>query len=156
MELPCDTYLHRKLKDIATNHVTMKLQVQIRDFQEITDELLSPRKCWDESENSWVDLADFIFTYNVPKLHGERAQYNFTTSPEGILIKTTEGSDNFGRLIHIQEKVLTSTVRKKRPEHIIEYSGRNTTYLIHVETGSYLFSGTDAGVYVSLYGRLKI
>lgn len=131
----------------------MKLQVQVREHISVpksTD--LDPTEFWDEAEHPWLDLADIVLTYSVPKDMGERAKYEFTKMPEHIQVVFPEGTENFCGLIPIQEKVLSSTVRRKHAEGKAPSSGKETTFLVHVETGNHLFSGTDAGVYVALYG----
>lgn len=152
MELPSDTYLQQRLKHVTEQNLNMKLQVQIRD--EVSDKrssVFDPTEMWEEDDFPWQDVADVILTYSVPKDSGERAKYDFTKMPEHIQLVVPEGTDNFGGLIQIQEKVLSSTVRKKHPEEV-NSSGKETTFLVHVETGNHLWSGTDAGVYIALYG----
>lgn len=153
MELPADTYLQQRLKNVTKENLAMKLQVQIRDSDTNVKSVFDPATAWDENEFQWKDLADIRLTYSVPKLPSERARYDFTMMPEHIQMVVPEGTDNYGSLIHIQEKVLTSTTRKKHHEGELPAINKETTFLVHVETGNHLFSGTDAGVYIALYGK---
>ncbi|KAL4232675.1 Arachidonate 5-lipoxygenase [Mactra antiquata] len=151
IELPSNTYLQQKLRNIANENKTMKLQVQIRDVSDARS-VFDPMTAWEEEDYPWQDVAELLLTYSVPKIDAERAKFNFTKSPEGIQISFPQGTDNQGGLIPIQEKVLSSTSRKKYPEEEAPSDGKETTYLVHVETGNHMFSGTDAGVYIALYG----
>lgn len=153
MELPADTYLKDKLSKIATDNKRMTLQIQVADFRPDDKELCNPRVAWSESTSPWQDVADLILTYYVPKHNMDRAYYNFTRLPDDIQLETPQGTDNFAGLIQIQEKVLASTVRKKFPEGSSTDEEKTTTFLVHVETGNHMFSGTDAGVYITLYGK---
>lgn len=152
MEMPSDTYLQQRLRNIARENLTMKLQVQIRDKDTDVKSVFDPTTAWEENEFQWQDLAVIRLTYSVPKLISERAKYNFCNMPEHIQMVVPEGTDNYGGLIQIQEKVLASTTRKKHHEGEMAASNKQTTFLVHVETGNHLFSGTDAGVYIALYG----
>ena len=134
----------------------MKLQVQIRDDSDKVESIFDPTSEWEETEFPWLDLADLILSYSVPKVSTERAKYDFCSFPEHIQMVTLEGKDNFGSLVHIQEKVLTSSTRKKHKEGELPAGHKETTFLVHVETGNHLFSGTDAGVYIALYGKLHV
>lgn len=154
MELPADTYLRDKLFNIATSHKRMSLQIQVRNIEAGNPDVCNPRIPWSETDYPWQDLADLVLTYYVPKVSEDRAHFNFTKLPDDIRYETPVGTDNYGGLIQIQEKVLTSTVRKKYPEGTSTESKKTTTFLVHVETGNHLFSGTDAGVYITLYGKL--
>ncbi|XP_045198128.2 polyunsaturated fatty acid 5-lipoxygenase-like isoform X2 [Mercenaria mercenaria] len=151
MELPSDTYLQQKLRNIAQENLTMKLQVQIRDITDVKS-VFDPTTEWEENDFPWCDLADLCLSYSVPKLSTERAKYNFCSLPEHIQMVVPEGTEDYGSLIQIQEKVLTSTTRKKHQEGLTPAGHKETTFLVHVETGNHLFSGTDAGVYIALYG----
>lgn len=153
MELPSDTYLQKRLRNITKETLKMKLQIQIRDNDTDLQSIFDPTEAWDEAEFPWQDLADLLLTYSVPKLSSERAKYNFCKMPEHIRMITPEGTESYGGLVHIQEKVLTSTVRKKHLEGEQVGDEKETTFLVHVETGTHLFSGTDAGVYIALYGE---
>lgn len=153
MELPSDNYLTDRLQNVASENKTMKLQVQIREYD---PSLCDPVQFWDEEAFPWRDLADVTLTYLVPKLLEERAIYDFRVLPGGIFIEIPKGCENYGNLVLIQEKVMTSTVRLKRPEGVQNESKKSTTFLVHVETGDHLFSGTDAGVYIALYGEFRI
>lgn len=149
MELPADTYLTDRLLNVASENKTMKLQIQIREYD---PPIGDPAQFWDEEAFPWRDLADLTLTYLVPKLLEERANYDFRTLPGGISVEIPQGGENYGSLVLIQEKVMTSTVRPKHPEGARNESKKTTTFLVHVETGDHLFSGTDAGVYIALYG----
>ncbi|XP_052809001.1 polyunsaturated fatty acid 5-lipoxygenase-like isoform X2 [Mya arenaria] len=152
IQLPADTYLTDRLLNIASNHKTMTLQVQVRDFDSTNPTECEPTRYWEEEAYPWQDLADVTLTFIVPKLMEERANYDFLLLPDGLQIETPVGGENYANLVSIQEKVLTSTARKKHPEEMHVESPKTTTYLVHVETGNHLFSGTDAGVYIALYG----
>ena len=152
MELPADTYLSDKLCTIATDNKKMTLQVQIRNIEAGNPNLCNPREAWPVEKFPWQDFTDLSLTYHVPKNAEDRANYNFAKLPDDIHYETPVTTDNYGGLLQIQEKVLASTVRKKYPEGTATHSEKTTTFLVHVETGNHLFSGTDAGVYISVYG----
>lgn len=153
IELPSNTYLHENMRNITVNNRRMTLQVQMRNYDDRADQnTVSSTSFWDEKEFPWIKLSNIVLTYNVPKINFERAKFNFTNLPDYMTEEIPTNFDNPGSLINIQEKVLSSSVRKKKPETDPTTNGKNTTFLIHVETGNHLFSGTDAGVYIALYG----
>ncbi|WAR08058.1 LOX5-like protein [Mya arenaria] len=138
IQLPADTYLTDRLLNIASNHKTMTLQVQVRDFDSTNPTECEPTRYWEEEAYPWQDLADVTLTFIVPKLMEERANYDFLLLPDGLQIETPVGGENYANLVSIQEKVLTSTARKKHPEEMHVESPKTTTYLVHVETGNHL------------------
>jgi len=154
MELPADTYLTDGVLTIATNHKKMTLQVQLRDYDPSNPTECEATRYWDSEAYPWHDLADLILTFIVPKMVEERANYDFTLLPEDLKVEIPPQGENYASLVLIQEKVLTSTARKKYPEEMHVESTKTTTYLVHVETGDHLFAGTDAGVYIALYGKV--
>ena len=130
----------------------MKLQVQLLNVDNKTDltQVLDPCLGWDD-DHPWHDLAELVLTHRVPKKTSERAKFNFKSTGD-MTIETLPDFGNMGELTNIREKMLSGNLRVKRPETPLP-EPEMTTYLVHAETGHYLYSGTDAGVYITIYGK---
>ena len=134
----------------------MKLQIQLRKQEDNTDmtEVLDPRVVWNDEDHPWHDLTEIVLTHRVPKKTSERAKFDLTFTGD-LNIETLADFGNMGELTNIREKMLSGNLRVKRPETPLP-EPEMTTFLVHAETGHYLFSGTDAGVYISLFGNLQL
>lgn len=130
----------------------MKLQIQmLKDTDKtVITQVLDPCLAWDEQEHPWQNLAEVLLTHRVPKKSFERAKYNFTRT-NNLVIERLADLESMGELINIREKMLSGNLRLRRPETPLR-EPEMTTLLVHAETGHYLFSGTDAGVYITLFG----
>ena len=114
-------------------------------------QVLDPCLPWDETDYPWQNLAEVFLTHRVPKKASERAKFNFTRT-DSLVIEKLADFESMGELTNIREKMLSGNLRIRRPESPLK-DPEMTTLLVHAETGHYLFSGTDAGVYITLFGR---
>lgn len=152
VELPANTYLHDKLSKLSHTYAWMKLQVQLIKADNKTEvtQVLDPCIAWSEVDHPWQNVAEVLLTHRVPKKSFERAKFNFTRT-SSLQIETLADFESMGELTNIREKMLSGNLRLRRPETPL-HSPEMTTLLVHAETGNYLFSGTDAGVYITVFG----
>ncbi|KAK3579734.1 hypothetical protein CHS0354_008875 [Potamilus streckersoni] len=145
-------FLSESLLRVSETHPTMMLQVQFRDIMSVSapDNVVDPSVVWDEKECPWRNLASVILTYNVPNLPEERAKYSFHKLPEGVRLQTLSNTESYAELILYRDRALFSARGGKMTQESV--SKKMTTYLIHVETGFYLFSGTNATVSIAIFG----
>ena len=101
MELPSDTYLHDRLRDIASNPRSMLLQVQLRAEDPDNGDLLNPTLAWDCTAYPWQDVAQIHLTNCTPKACTERAKYNFNKTPEDVELVVPEMGDSFAGLVQV-------------------------------------------------------
>ncbi|KAL3883129.1 hypothetical protein ACJMK2_029422 [Sinanodonta woodiana] len=149
------TSLSESLRRVSETFPTMMLQVQIQDRMSasVPDHVIDPSVVWDEKECPWINLATIVLTYNVSNLPEERAKYGFDTLPEGVSLRTLSNTESYPELILYRESVLFSSTRRRMiTEESALMKQKLTIYLIHVETGFYLLSGTNATVSISIFG----
>ncbi|KAL3883125.1 hypothetical protein ACJMK2_029418 [Sinanodonta woodiana] len=149
------TSLSDSLKRISETYPIMKLQVQSRFTvtKSAQDSIVDPSVVWDEKEFPWRDLASIVLSYNVSNLPEERAKYSFEKLPEDIRLGTSSKLESYTELLLFQERALLSSTRQRMmTEESVLKKQKMTTYIIQVETGVFMFSGTNANAFISLFG----
>ncbi|KAL3883127.1 hypothetical protein ACJMK2_029420 [Sinanodonta woodiana] len=131
------TSLSESLVRVSETFPTMMLQVQFQDimYVSVPDRVIDLSVVWDETDCPW------------------REKYDFDNCSEGGSLQILSNTESYPKLIIYRERALFSfTRRKSMAEESALVKQKMTTYLIHVETGFYLLSGTNATVSISIFG----